>query len=88
MLQLKKIFIFLELASTPCAADLPSYLTESSNFKGGDGISVKVRCVMGKVFNSSSDSEKEVLDCELTSDFPPEDDCIPGAKCKLEDVTK
>ena len=43
---------------------------------------------MGKVFNSSSDSEKEVLDCELTSDFPPEDDCMPGAKCKLEDVTK
>ena len=61
---------------------------ESSNFKGGDGISVKVRCMMGTVFNSSSDSEKEVLDCgEITSDLPPEDDCIPGAKCKLEDVT-
>ena len=57
-------------------------------WNGGDGISVKVRCTLGKIFNATSDSEKETLNCDPTSDLPPEDDCIPGAKCKLEDVTK
>ena len=51
---------FLTLASTSCA-NLPSYLMESSNFNGADGTAVKVRCKLGKIFNSTSEENTVCL---------------------------